>query len=98
MYQKSRNLLHVELLDLADGFGRWRFWGLLAWYDIKSRYSRTWLGPIWTLVSLLFFVGLIGVVYTEIMNQELTRTSSSAQAGLFGRSFRIAFSMRATRS
>lgn len=73
MYRKSVDLLRAEFLDLAGGFSHWRLWGSLAWYDIKSRYSRTWLGPIWTLANSAFFIVVIGFLYTEIMNQDPVR-------------------------
>jgi lipopolysaccharide transport system permease protein len=66
---KGLDLLRAELLDLAAGLRQWRLWGSLAWYDIQSRYSRTWLGPLWTLASLAFFVLVTGLLYSEILNQ-----------------------------
>jgi lipopolysaccharide transport system permease protein len=73
MPQEKQSFPQPELSDFAEGLTRWRFWGSLAWYDIRSRYSRTWLGPVWTLASLLFFIGVTGAVYTEIMNQDPSR-------------------------
>jgi ABC-2 type transport system permease protein len=73
MDRKGLDLLRAEFLDLAGGLSQWRLWGSLAWYDIKSRYSRTWLGPLWTLANLIFFVLVIGLLYTELMHQEPIR-------------------------
>ena len=66
---KGLDSLRAELVDLAAGLRQWRLWGSLAWYDIQSRYSRTWLGPLWTLASLAFFVLVTGLLYSEILNQ-----------------------------
>ena len=73
MDRKRHDLLRREVLDLAGGLGRWPLWGSLAWYDIQSRYSRTWLGPLWTLVSLIFFVLVVGFLYTTILHQDPNR-------------------------
>jgi ABC-type polysaccharide/polyol phosphate export permease len=70
MYRKGIDVLRAEVLDFAAGLRHWRFWGSLAGHDIKSRYSRTWLGPMWTLANLVFFVVVIGFLYTKIMNRE----------------------------
>jgi ABC-2 type transport system permease protein len=73
MDSKGHDLLRGEFLDLAGGLGHWRLWGLAAWYDIQSRYSRTWLGAVWTLISLIFFVLVVGFLYTAILDQDAIR-------------------------
>lgn len=37
--------------DIVAGIQGWRLSGLLAWQDIKQRYRRSTLGPIWLTLS-----------------------------------------------
>jgi ABC-type polysaccharide/polyol phosphate export permease len=38
--------------DLMGAARMWRLWCLIAWYDIRSRYRRSTLGPFWTSISM----------------------------------------------
>jgi lipopolysaccharide transport system permease protein len=49
--------------DLADGFGRWRAWLLLARHDVATRYRRARLGQFWITLAMGAFVGGVGLVY-----------------------------------
>jgi ABC-type polysaccharide/polyol phosphate export permease len=59
----------VALADFTDGVGAWRLWGRLAWQEIKRRYRRTMIGPFWTSLSLGIFIGVLGVVWAQLWNQ-----------------------------
>jgi ABC-type polysaccharide/polyol phosphate export permease len=59
----------VALADFAEGVGAWRIWGRLAWQEIKRRYRRTTIGPFWTSLSLGIFIGVLGVVWAGLWNQ-----------------------------
>ena len=38
-------------MDLQEGVRDWRLSRLLAWQDIKQRYRRSTLGPLWLTLS-----------------------------------------------
>jgi homopolymeric O-antigen transport system permease protein len=59
----------VALADFVDGVAAWRMWGRLAWQEIKRRYRRTTIGPFWTTLSLGIFIGVLGVVWAGLWNQ-----------------------------
>jgi ABC-type polysaccharide/polyol phosphate export permease len=59
----------VALADFAEGIVAWRMWGRLAWQEIKRRYRRTTIGPFWTSLSLGIFIGVLGVVWAGLWNQ-----------------------------
>lgn len=44
----------------------------LALFDIKLRYRRSIIGPIWLTLSTFIFVAAIGAVYSRVMNIPLT--------------------------
>jgi ABC-type polysaccharide/polyol phosphate export permease len=43
--------LNTAVVDVRDGALAWRLSWLLAWQDIKQRYRRSTLGPIWLTIS-----------------------------------------------
>jgi lipopolysaccharide transport system permease protein len=41
-------------------------WSLLGWYDIKQKYRRSLIGPLWITISTGIMVGSIGVMFSVI--------------------------------
>ena len=44
----------------------------LGWHDIRQRYRRSVLGPFWFTLSTLIMVGVLGVLYSTLLGQEIT--------------------------
>lgn len=57
--------------DLVKGLLAWPFWTLIGWYDIKQRYRRTTLGPLWITISMGILTVVLGVIYGSIFNLPL---------------------------
>jgi ABC-type polysaccharide/polyol phosphate export permease len=57
--------------DIVDGLKLWPVWGALAWQDIRIRYIRTLLGPLWMTVSMAVSVFALGLVFSKIFNSNL---------------------------
>ena len=57
--------------DIIDGLKLWPVWGALAWQDIRIRYIRTLLGPLWMTVSMAVSVFALGLVFSKIFNSDL---------------------------
>lgn len=61
--------------DLIDGLYNWELWLHLGWTDIKQRYRRSLLGPLWITVATgvmaismgLLYGKLIGVPYSTFL-------------------------------
>src|SRR6266849_6037649 len=45
--------------DLIEGVGLVDLWGRMGWADIRRRYRRTMLGPLWSSFSALSHVSLM---------------------------------------
>jgi len=54
--------------DIIDGLKRWPVWAALAWQDIRVRYYRTLLGPLWITVSMAVTVIALGFLFSRIFN------------------------------
>ena len=68
--------------DFAVGLASPHAWSLLAWDDVRGRYRRTALGPLWlTLSHALFVIGL-ALSFSIILNQPLDEYFVYLAAGM----------------
>ncbi len=51
------------LTDSVKSFKVWRVWMFLGIQDVKLRFRRSFIGPLWIFLNLAIFVGGAGVVY-----------------------------------
>src|SRR5690242_5831625 len=59
----------LTVRDLRDGALAWHIWASLGWYDVKVRYRRSLLGPLWLTLSAAIFIGTIGGLYARFFGQ-----------------------------
>jgi ABC-type polysaccharide/polyol phosphate export permease len=57
--------------DIYEGLGSWRLWSVLGWNDIRRRYRRSILGPLWMTLSMSLLVGALGFLYSHIFRAEI---------------------------
>ena len=57
--------------DLAGGWQQRQLWGHLAWQDIRQRYRRSVLGPIWITISMAVTAVALGVLYAGLFGNDL---------------------------
>ncbi|MGY1623502.1 ABC transporter permease [Geodermatophilus sp. SYSU D00965] len=58
--------------DLAGGWRQRSLWGHLGWQDIRQRYRRSVLGPIWISISMAVTAVALGVLYAGLFGNELS--------------------------
>jgi lipopolysaccharide transport system permease protein len=46
-------------------------WALLSWYDIKQRYRRSVLGPLWLTISTAILIGTLGLLWSTLFKTNL---------------------------
>ncbi|MBU3574765.1 ABC transporter permease [Polynucleobacter sp. UK-Mo-2m-Kol15] len=73
---------HTPNSDIIKGIYAFRIWGTLGWHDIKQRYRRSVLGPFWFTLSTAIMVGVLGALYSSILNQEIANYLPFLAAGL----------------
>ncbi|MER7077646.1 ABC-2 type transport system permease protein [Saccharopolyspora kobensis] len=56
--------------DLGDGFRQKQLWAHLGWQDIKQRYRRSVLGPLWITIGMGVTAGGLGLMYSTIFGQD----------------------------
>ncbi len=57
--------------DLVAGIKAAPTWGALAWHDVRQRYRRSLLGPLWITLSMGITVAALGVVYARLFGQSI---------------------------
>ena len=57
--------------DLVDGFRSSELWLHLGWTDIKQRYKRSVLGPLWITIATGVTAVAMGVLYGELFHQDI---------------------------
>jgi ABC-type polysaccharide/polyol phosphate export permease len=62
---------HAELAlrDLADGAKRAPAWLALGWNDVRQRYRRSTLGPLWLTISTAILIAAMGPLYGKLFGQ-----------------------------
>jgi ABC-2 type transport system permease protein len=58
--------------DLRVGWQQRQLWGHLAWQDIRQRYRRSVLGPIWITISMAVTAVALGILYAGLFGNELS--------------------------
>lgn len=68
--------------DLATGLEQRELWAHLGWQDIKQRYRRSFLGPIWITISMGVTALAMGLLYSQLFQQEIADFLPSLTVGL----------------
>src|SRR5256885_116332 len=57
--------------DLGQGWQQRPLWGYLGWQDIKQRYRRSVLGPLWVSISMAVIATAMGILYGALFQMDL---------------------------
>ncbi len=68
--------------DLADGLGRSQLWLHLGWQDIKQRYRRSVLGPLWITIATGTTAVAMGGLYSKLFHLQLAEHLPYVTLGL----------------
>jgi ABC-2 type transport system permease protein len=59
------------LADLRLGWRHRALWGYLGWQDIKQRYRRSVLGPLWISISMGVLATGLGILYAALFQMKI---------------------------
>ena len=79
---ERRILARWALWDLVEGLRLWDLWLQQAWNEVRRRYKRTVLGPMWVTVSLVIFAVMLSFVWSGLFNQQVTQFLPFLLSGL----------------
>lgn len=58
--------------DIGQGWRQRPLWGYLGWQDIKQRYRRSVLGPLWISISMGVIATAMGILYGTLFHEDIT--------------------------
>jgi ABC-2 type transport system permease protein len=58
--------------DLVGGWRQRELWAHLGWQDIRQRYRRSVLGPIWITISMAVTAVALGILYAGLFGNDLS--------------------------
>lgn len=59
------------LSDIVAATRRYPLIGMLGWQDVRQRYRRSALGPLWLTISMGVMIGTIGIVFGTIFKSPM---------------------------
>lgn len=68
--------------DLWRGALHYDLWSHLAAHDIRQRFRRSVLGPIWLTLSMGIMIGALGFVFSRLFNQDIGQTLPYISTGI----------------
>lgn len=71
---RADHVPQAALNDLWEGLRRYDMWSRFAMHEIRQRFRRSLLGPLWLTASMGVFVAALGFVMSTIFQQELAQT------------------------
>lgn len=68
--------------DLKRGFQQRELWLALGWQDIKQRYRRSALGPLWITIATGVMAAALGLLYSQLFGIDLGEFLPHVAVGL----------------
>lgn len=76
------NRVFLASKDITEGLLQWQLWLTMAWFEIRLRYRRSVLGPLWLTVSMGVTVGFLGILYGTLLKMDIHRYMPYLALGL----------------
>jgi lipopolysaccharide transport system permease protein len=80
--ERSKAAVQAANRDFIDGPMAWRVWLMLGFYDIRIRYKRTFLGPLWITIGTGVTFTLIAMVFSAVLKTDINQFLPYLGAGM----------------
>jgi ABC-2 type transport system permease protein/lipopolysaccharide transport system permease protein len=80
---RDRSRFAAALQDLGEGARQWPQWFTLGNLEIRLRFRRTGLGPVWTSLSFAILVAALAAVYARVLGLAVRDYAPYLALGLF---------------
>ena len=67
---------------MREGFRQRELWGHLGWQDIRQRYRRSVLGPIWISITMAVTAIALGILYAGLFGNDISKQLPNLLVGL----------------
>jgi ABC-type polysaccharide/polyol phosphate export permease len=82
MLSVTERQIGLAIDDLQAGIFSWRLSRFLAWQDIKQRYRRSTLGPIWLTLSFGIQILTMGTLSSFLFGTAISKSLPAVCAGM----------------
>jgi ABC-type polysaccharide/polyol phosphate export permease len=82
MLSVTRRQIDLAIDDLFAGILSWRLSQFLAWQDLKQRYRRSTLGPIWLTLSFGIQILTMGTLSSFLFGTAISKSMPNVCAGM----------------
>lgn len=72
----------AAMSDIAAATRRMPLVGILGWQDVRQRYRRSALGPLWLTISMGVMIATIGIVFGTLFHSPMTEFLPSLASGI----------------
>lgn len=72
----------AAMSDIAAATRRMPLVGVLGWQDVRQRYRRSMLGPLWLTISMGVIIATIGIVFGTLFKVPMTDFLPSLASGI----------------
>ena len=79
---ERRKLAKWARWDLVEGLRLRKMWFRQSWNEVRRRYKRTMLGPMWVTVSLVIFAVVLSFVWAGLWKMQVTEFLPFLLSGL----------------
>lgn len=69
-------------IDLRNGARLYELWFRLAFHDIRQRFRRSVLGPLWLTLSMGIMISALGLVFATLFHQNVADTLPYISTGI----------------
>ena len=70
---RSHSQIELALHDIREGVLEWRVWYMLGMNEIKYRYRRSVVGPLWLTISMGVQGAVIGFLFSYLFQSPIER-------------------------
>lgn len=78
----TRDTKQLATNDVKQGIDLWRVWVMMAYQDIKLRYRRSVLGPLWITLSMAITAYTMGFLYGHLFKIDMQSYFPYVVAGM----------------
>ena len=57
--------------EIVPSIKNWQVWLYLSWFDIKQRYKRSTLGPLWVTISTGILIGMLSILWSTLFKLDV---------------------------
>ncbi len=78
----KKDLIRPGLKDFLLGLSLWKMCFYLGYEDVRQRYVRTFLGPLWLVIGTAVWIGVMSFVMASLFDNSVASTVPFIAAGM----------------